>query len=777
MHSAYLLPLLAGLAASQSTSTDIPADAVPTPDSLPLDFLRDIPAPTYTTIDGVLSQDVPYATATAIESAAADVSETPLSVFPAVTTVPINAAGESDAVETGTPSKRGAAAAAAAALERRAACDSQATIANYYDVDVSSYASFKADTKIAQVANDAVTPSGYFNNFKNKQAANSAYAYLGYKVLQTGYDVDNCAQECTDKEGCLAFNIYFERDPTVEPGDGCTNPTAFANIKCSFWGSALDETTATNDGQWRAQFQVGIAGSNAYTSDKVGPNIDGWDTPLRLNNAAMNAPLRDCADTWTYMGYKFFNDGPFSVEACAAACDAQTEYNIAHPPSSGYVPLCAAFGTYLLTKTTSSGSVIQGQMCTMYTSAWDAQYAVNTASYDDSIGAKYTYSYSFFYSKAANQPVCAADLSYLQSSGAEFCSSYISYTPSTSTAISTTVPGVSTVYQTTDSTTTTTVYTSTATVTASGGSLRRRDGDADFTGSEYSIDISTSTVSIPNKSALGNSTVAPTDVQIAKRAVATPASITGWPAAKISAACSNVATGVVTTTSISTAPVPLTTAVVTRTATQTVSTVSTLTVPAVLLSSPTTIVSGRTTSSDDNYYRLELPFAISAYGVSSSVVYLTDNSVLFWPSSDSSQNIGWEYTNQPLPYSTSSFGSAALFGLWDDLYVYYGTNQGIYYDVTGAVGSRTVLFEFYTSAFSRSNEYYHFTITMTENNPGVAVYRYYDVYQSGYSATVGAQKRGGQSVQYSFNQAVITPGLMLTVDTNTNTITRGSFTP
>ena len=202
-------------------------------------------------------------------------------------------------------------------------------------------------------------------SFSNLQGSNSAYAYMGYTALKS-YDAATCASKCKAISGCNAFNIYFERDPTVEPGDGCTNPTAFANIKCSFWGSALDETTATNDGQWRSSFQVGIAGSNAYTSDKVGPNIDGWDTPLRLNNAAMNAPLRDCADTWTYMGYKFFNDGPFSVEACAAACDAQTEYNIAHPPSSGYVPLCAAFGTYLLTKTTSSGSVIQGQMCTMY---------------------------------------------------------------------------------------------------------------------------------------------------------------------------------------------------------------------------------------------------------------------------------------------------------------------------------------------------------------------------------------------------------------------------
>ncbi|KKY20496.1 putative carbohydrate-bindinglike protein [Diplodia seriata] len=772
MHSALLLPLLAGLAASQSTTSDVPAAANQTPDALDLDFLRDIPAPTYTTIEGVLSQDVPYATQTAIQSAAAEVAETPLSVFPAVTTVPINAAGESDAAATGTPSKRDV---FAAPVEKRNACDSQAVISNFYDVDVSSVAAFKSSTKIAQVANDAVTPSGYFANFKNKQAANSAYAYLGYKVLQDGYNVDSCAQECTDKEGCLAFNIYFERDPTVEPGEGCTNPDAFANIKCSFWGSALDETTATNDGQWRADFQVGIAGSNAYTSDKVGPSIPGWNDPLRLNNAAMNAPLRDCADTWTYMGYKFFNDGPFSVEACAAACDAQTEYNIAHPPSSGYVPLCAGFGTYLLTKTTSAGSVVQGQMCTMYTSAWGSEYAVNTASYDDSIGAKYTYSYSFFYSKPDVQPVCAVDMDYLKSEGADFCSSYISYTPSTSTEVSTTVPGVSTVYQTTGTTTTATVYTRTYTVTGTPANLKR-DDTATQTGSDYSIDVSTSTVSIPNKSALMNSTAAASDVIIAKRAVATPASITGWPAAKISAACSSVATGVVLTTSISTAPVPLTTAVVTSTATQTVSTATTLTIPAVLLSSPTTIVSGRNTYSDDNYYRLELPFAITAYGLSSTVVYLTDNSVLFWPSS-SGYNVGWEYTNQPLPYSTSSFGDAALFGLWDDLYVYQGTNQGIYYDVTGAVGDRTVVFEFYTSAYGRSTEFYHFTITMTEANPGVAVYKYYDVYQSGYSATVGAQKRGGSSVQYSFNQAIITPGLMLTVDTNTNTISQGSFTP
>jgi hypothetical protein len=58
--------------------------------------------------------------------------------------------------------------------------------------------------------------------------------YLGYAVVnsgKTGYDVQWCANECDAKSGCLSFNIYFERDPVVDPGTGCTNPAAFANIK------------------------------------------------------------------------------------------------------------------------------------------------------------------------------------------------------------------------------------------------------------------------------------------------------------------------------------------------------------------------------------------------------------------------------------------------------------------------------------------------------------------------------------------------------------------
>ncbi|KEQ68182.1 hypothetical protein M436DRAFT_32292, partial [Aureobasidium namibiae CBS 147.97] len=243
-----------------------------------------------------------------------------------------------------------------------------------------SLSAFAADSTIASIANSAPTPSGYFNTFTNAAGSSSAYAYLGYAVVnggKTGYDVNWCAFKCNAMNGCLSFNIFFERDPVLEPGSGCSNPAAFPNIKCSFWGSALDLSTASNKGQWRSSFQVGIAGSNGYTSYKLGGPIAGWDAPQSLKTSAMNAPVRDCADTWTYMGFKLFQSGPFDPNLCSAACNSQTTYNLAHPPSTGKVSRCAAFGTYILTMTNKTGSYQQGQMCTLYTSNWDKQYAVN----------------------------------------------------------------------------------------------------------------------------------------------------------------------------------------------------------------------------------------------------------------------------------------------------------------------------------------------------------------------------------------------------------------
>jgi hypothetical protein len=37
--------------------------------------------------------------------------------------------------------------------------------------------------------------------------------YLGFDTMND-YNVAQCAIQCTNKFGCVSFNIYFERDPS-----------------------------------------------------------------------------------------------------------------------------------------------------------------------------------------------------------------------------------------------------------------------------------------------------------------------------------------------------------------------------------------------------------------------------------------------------------------------------------------------------------------------------------------------------------------------------------
>ncbi|KXJ86399.1 hypothetical protein Micbo1qcDRAFT_209092 [Microdochium bolleyi] len=399
MRSFVYLPALLAVVRAQGPASSLP------PDALDVEFLKGVPNPTFTIIPGQLEQDVEYNSEEAYAAAASDVVENPL-------TVPALASSSDPAASgpTGTPTRRDL---VAEDLARRAACGPEATVSDSYGIDVSSHAAFTADPKIASIANAAPTPAGYFQNFKNAAGASSANAYLGYSVLKTGYDVAACAAKCTAKAGCVAFNVFFERAPTLSPASACPNPPGFAAIKCSLWGVPLDLTTATNKGQNRAQFRVGIAGSNAYTSFTVGGPIEGYNPPLRLGQAALNAPLRDCAGTWSYLGYKLYENQPFDPRLCATACEAVTAFNAAHPDAvrdatSGVVPQCGAFGTYIVKrKTTTNQTFVTGQICAFYTQGWSSEYAANTGRTDDE-GTKYTFEYSYFYSNPTGQPTCSA---------------------------------------------------------------------------------------------------------------------------------------------------------------------------------------------------------------------------------------------------------------------------------------------------------------------------------------------------------------------------------
>ena len=75
----------------------------------------------------------------------------------------------------------------------------------------SSFLSYPA---FAAAASAAPVPSGYTNTFTNLKASSQAYGYMGYTALSS-YSSEDCATACNGRVGCSAFNIFFERDPSI----------------------------------------------------------------------------------------------------------------------------------------------------------------------------------------------------------------------------------------------------------------------------------------------------------------------------------------------------------------------------------------------------------------------------------------------------------------------------------------------------------------------------------------------------------------------------------
>ncbi|KAL6722361.1 hypothetical protein ACLMJK_001468 [Lecanora helva] len=130
---------------------------------------------------------------------------------------------------------------------------------------------FNANNALAKAANGATTPKGYTQSFKNLQGATSVSNYLGWSELGS-YDPSACSAKCDQTNTCIAFNIYFERDPSLSTDPFCCpNPPSVIRVKCSLWGTMASDTTANNKGQARDKFQVAIAGSNGYNKQMVFP--------------------------------------------------------------------------------------------------------------------------------------------------------------------------------------------------------------------------------------------------------------------------------------------------------------------------------------------------------------------------------------------------------------------------------------------------------------------------------------------------------------------------
>lgn len=256
-------------------------------------------------------------------------------------------------------------------------------------------AAFVANPIYNQIANAAQDPAGFVPVFKAYNASNNADKYIWYQTI-TKYDPAVCAAKCKSIDGCTSFNIYFERDPTLDADKNkCNNPASTVNIKCAYWGAPVSLATAVNYGQWRAGFQVVIAGSNSYNLNPT----PGY-TSVSLGNATINAPL-DCNGANTYLQVVTFQVSTFDASLCTKACDSQTAYNTAHPPQDGSKPmLCNSVAAWLELR---NGQVVQ-QQCALYNQTWDASYATNFGQMQgaDTI----TVASSFVFSNITNPGVC-----------------------------------------------------------------------------------------------------------------------------------------------------------------------------------------------------------------------------------------------------------------------------------------------------------------------------------------------------------------------------------
>ncbi|KAK7968634.1 hypothetical protein PG988_007707 [Apiospora saccharicola] len=417
MKYAIVAAALAAIARAQSIDWDSwDAAPKPTPTSAPI---------------GGGSEVVPYDHKAAAASAAADV----------VADLDATAAAASTATATGTaPQRRRRYVSGgnddAHANIKRSPCQTQPAGAGPVPSPDTASA-FLGNGYFASQASAAPVPTGYNLAFTNLAASTSAYGYMGYTTLQT-YDTALCAKKCNAITGCSAINIYFERDPTMEPADACPTPASTTNIKCVFWGGPVSKDNTNNAGQWRNKFQVVIAGSNGYVSKSIAPQ-PGYTGPTYLGNAAINAPL-DCSGADTYIQPKVFTDGPFDAGLCAAACSAQSDYNLRHPPTDGTKPkTCQFFNTYMLLKNGQP----EGQYCSLYTMAWDPSYAKNTGQYRGSDRYTIAYSYGFVNGTDPGKPaipcnVASASSAIKSATLQPYCSSLLGYTTPLTTATAST---------------------------------------------------------------------------------------------------------------------------------------------------------------------------------------------------------------------------------------------------------------------------------------------------------------------------------------------------
>lgn len=145
------------------------------------------------------------------------------------------------------------------------ACAVQPTYQPYYPAgNASDPQAFLKDSTINSVSSNAGTVSGFTWMWSGYMMQTQTRGFLGVYQLSS-YNVSTCAAYCNSVPYCNGFNIFYERNPSLQPAAACPNPAPIASIRCTLWDNGIDIYSAVNYGQWRAAFPVVVAGSNGYS--------------------------------------------------------------------------------------------------------------------------------------------------------------------------------------------------------------------------------------------------------------------------------------------------------------------------------------------------------------------------------------------------------------------------------------------------------------------------------------------------------------------------------
>ncbi|OQN98591.1 hypothetical protein B0A48_15854 [Cryoendolithus antarcticus] len=132
--------------------------------------------------------------------------------------------------------------------------------------------SFLTDPQFTSLALSAPSASAYAQVFSDLNASNSNAngGSLGYTLLPS-YSPPTCASACDARTGCVAFNLYFQREPSVLIGDGCESQGVASTtwIVCALWSGAVSREGAVNEGEMQGGFGVGVRGSGGWVRDDM----------------------------------------------------------------------------------------------------------------------------------------------------------------------------------------------------------------------------------------------------------------------------------------------------------------------------------------------------------------------------------------------------------------------------------------------------------------------------------------------------------------------------